>query len=396
MATTREALTREPRGPPFGVRATISSWILQRRLERGCRSHRGNIIVPRLANLDGPSQIRGTGIPRGVAPALGHPKTVRHLLRAADARAWAAPSCLCMDCHNQHGTSLTLPPEDALDHLLRSAACLAAVLMTATPQPTLASLHTSEDRGEAERIAKIILSLPKPPVLERLVGLPSVQPKGRGHYLPLVAREAERRGLPAAVADAVVMVESAYDPSVIGTIGEMGLMQVRPGTAAMLGFTGSKEALAEPDTNIRYGVEYLAQAWRLAGGNLCRTLMKYRAGHGEERMSPRSVEYCRRARVHLAAIGSPLAEDGTTVGMGRSMPVQIASAQPDQPMGVPRVTVEERHRMVVQRELARRFILAVARVGSQGKGEALRPTEPRATAPKIAAGRGRSSLFARR
>jgi hypothetical protein len=35
--------------------------------------------------------------------------------------------------------------------------------------------------------------------------------------------------------------------------------------------------------------------------------MKYRAGHGEERMSERSVEYCRRARAHLAAIGSPLA-----------------------------------------------------------------------------------------
>lgn len=35
--------------------------------------------------------------------------------------------------------------------------------------------------------------------------------------------------------------------------------------------------------------------------------MKYRAGHGEERFTVRSVEYCRRARNHLAAIGSPLA-----------------------------------------------------------------------------------------
>jgi hypothetical protein len=34
--------------------------------------------------------------------------------------------------------------------------------------------------------------------------------------------------------------------------------------------------------------------------------MKYRAGWGEERMPPLSVEYCRRARQHLAAIGSPL------------------------------------------------------------------------------------------
>jgi hypothetical protein len=53
-------------------------------------------------------------------------------------------------------------------------------------------------------------------------------------------------------------------------------------------------------------VMYLARAWQLADGNLCRALMKYRAGHGEERMTPLSVEYCRRVRSHLATIGSPL------------------------------------------------------------------------------------------
>jgi len=31
--------------------------------------------------------------------------------------------------------------------------------------------------------------------------------------------------------------------------------------------------------------------------------MKYRAGHGSETMSALSVEYCRRARLHLASVG---------------------------------------------------------------------------------------------
>ena len=84
-------------------------------------------------------------------------------------------------------------------------------------------------------------------------------------------------------------------------------MQILPSTAAMLGFRGSNAALAEPETNIRYAVAYLARAWELADGNLCRALMKYRAGHGEDRMSPLSVTYCRRAITHLASIGSPLA-----------------------------------------------------------------------------------------
>lgn len=219
---------------------------------------------------------------------------------------------------------------------------------------------------------KIILSLPKPPPVENLVGLKAAPPTGRSHYLAVVAREAERQGFPTAVADAVVMVESAYNPSVVGTVGEVGLMQVRPSTAAMLGFSGSNEALAEPETNIRYGVEYLAQAWRLAGGDLCRALMKYRAGHGEERMTPRSVEYCRRARIHLAATGSPLANDATAVATEPSAPVQVASAQPIQLGRAPRLTAEEQRRAAYQHELVRRFSLAVAEVGSTEKTATLK------------------------
>lgn len=123
----------------------------------------------------------------------------------------------------------------------------------------------------------------------------------------MVTREAERRGLPPAVADAVVTVESGYRTSAVGTVGEVGLMQVRPATAAMLGYRGGLTGLFAPEVNVQYGVTYLADAWRLTGGQLCETLMKYRSGHGETKMTQRSVEYCVRARRHLASIGSPLA-----------------------------------------------------------------------------------------
>ncbi len=128
-------------------------------------------------------------------------------------------------------------------------------------------------------------------------------PPARRKYLPIILREAEANNLPAEIADAVVRIESAYNPAVVGDVGEIGLMQVRPATAGMMGFRGTAAELADPDTNIRYGVSYLAQAWRLAQGDLCRTLMKYRAGHGAESMSVLSLEYCRRARLHLASLG---------------------------------------------------------------------------------------------
>jgi hypothetical protein len=122
-------------------------------------------------------------------------------------------------------------------------------------------------------------------------------------YRAFATHEADRRGLPAQVADAVMKIESDYRPNARGSAGELGLMQVMPATARLLGFTGSDADLTDPETNIRLGVRYLAEAWRLANGDLCTALMKYRAGHNETRFSVRSIRYCIAARLHLASVG---------------------------------------------------------------------------------------------
>jgi hypothetical protein len=127
-------------------------------------------------------------------------------------------------------------------------------------------------------------------------------PASRAEIRKIIERETAKTSLPADIAEAVVFVESGYNSAVVGSVGEIGLMQVRPETAAMLGFRGSNAELTEPDINIHYGVLYLSRAWRLARGDLCRALMKYRAGHGEEIMTPRSQVYCNRARNRLLAM----------------------------------------------------------------------------------------------
>jgi hypothetical protein len=144
----------------------------------------------------------------------------------------------------------------------------------------------------------------------------------------LIEKETARTGLPADIAEAVVFVESRYDSTVIGRVGEIGLMQVRPETAAMLGFKGTTAELARPGTNIHYGVTYLAKAWRLAAGDLCRALMKYRAGHGEEIMTPRSAIYCNRARNRLVAMNSPFAAPGAIAAVAPDRPPSPAPASP--------------------------------------------------------------------
>jgi soluble lytic murein transglycosylase-like protein len=129
---------------------------------------------------------------------------------------------------------------------------------------------------------------------------------GRALYRALIEKEAAHVGLSPEVADAVMAVESGYDPGAVGSSGEIGLMQVMPSTARMLGFAGPLTDLAAPEINIHYGVTYLAQAWRLAGGDLCTAVMKYRAGHGETRFSTLSVDYCVAIRAKLVARGFPV------------------------------------------------------------------------------------------
>lgn len=122
-------------------------------------------------------------------------------------------------------------------------------------------------------------------------------------YREIATREAKARELPPEIADAVMKVESNYNPGARGGAGEYGIMQVMPPTARMLGHTGTDADLADPETNIKLGVRYLAEAYRLARGDLCTTLMKYRAGHNEQRFSVLSVRYCVAARAHLVARG---------------------------------------------------------------------------------------------
>lgn len=127
--------------------------------------------------------------------------------------------------------------------------------------------------------------------------------EARANYRALIDKEAAGSGLAPEIAEAVMAVESGYNPNAIGGVGEIGLMQILPSTARMLGFVGSNSDLAVPATNIHYGVTYLAQAWRLAAGDLCTAVMKYRAGHGETRFSYLSVNYCLAVRGKLMARG---------------------------------------------------------------------------------------------
>jgi soluble lytic murein transglycosylase-like protein len=77
----------------------------------------------------------------------------------------------------------------------------------------------------------------------------------------------------------VIVRESRYQPRLVGRGGTIGLMQIKLATARGLGYTGDAEGLRDPNTNLTYGVKYLAGAYRAANGDHDRAVHYYAAGY---------------------------------------------------------------------------------------------------------------------
>jgi hypothetical protein len=90
---------------------------------------------------------------------------------------------------------------------------------------------------------------------------------GRPHG-KLISSYAKANGIPESLAHAVITVESNYRASARGAAGEIGLMQIKPSTARMMGYRGSTKGLYHPETNIEYGMKYLAMAHKLVAVHL--------------------------------------------------------------------------------------------------------------------------------
>ena len=121
-------------------------------------------------------------------------------------------------------------------------------------------------------------------------------------YKELIDRYAAQHGLPSALAHAVVTIESGYDPMAFNA-GAIGLMQILLPTARGLGYDGDRNGLHDPEVNLRFGIMYLAKAYRLSKGDTCQTVMRYQSGHYAKAPNAANVAYCEKARSLMARAG---------------------------------------------------------------------------------------------
>lgn len=169
-----------------------------------------------------------------------------------------------------------------------------------------APLPPGHDDGKAAEAVATLEAAPHSPNTESAASGPSGRTADRGNIETgsetvgaLLAKHALENGVPLKLAQAVVTIESRGNTHA-SNHGALGLMQIKYGTARAVGFAGPAVALFVADTNLRYGMRVLAQAWRDAGGDLCGALMRYQSGHMARHANAANRAYCSRARSLMA------------------------------------------------------------------------------------------------
>lgn len=103
-------------------------------------------------------------------------------------------------------------------------------------------------------------------------------------YEAAIRARAAENGIDPALAAAVILAESDYQPDAVSSANAQGLMQLLPPTAEWIAGkfdeTYAEGSLFNPDTNIKYGCWYLGYLARRFNSNLTCMIAAYHAGQG--------------------------------------------------------------------------------------------------------------------
>jgi hypothetical protein len=128
-------------------------------------------------------------------------------------------------------------------------------------------------------LMKALLNLASLAVVAASLVAPPAAAQQRAQYENLVAAHARANNVPEALVHRVIVRESRYHPDLVGRGGTIGLMQIKLATARGLGYTGDAAGLRDPETNLTYGVKYLAGAYRAANSDHARAMHYYAGGY---------------------------------------------------------------------------------------------------------------------
>lgn len=110
----------------------------------------------------------------------------------------------------------------------------------------------------------------------RFPSRPSYDPSRRSNYDSMIRQIAFHHGVDPDLVKGIIHVESGYNPQALSSKGAMGLMQLMPETASILGVTDPWDPLE----NITGGTKYVSYLLKKYNGDLTKVLAAYNAGPG--------------------------------------------------------------------------------------------------------------------
>lgn len=127
-------------------------------------------------------------------------------------------------------------------------------------------------------------------------------------WQPIVLRESQATGVPAAWINAVILTESSGNANAYRAEPQIrdasyGLMQLLERTAKGLGYAGTPDGLYDPQTNIHYGVKLLAQLRARNGDDFARVYSAYNSGDPNKyKVSSQVAKNVNRALQNLSKV----------------------------------------------------------------------------------------------
>ncbi len=106
--------------------------------------------------------------------------------------------------------------------------------------------------------------------------LPGAQNQISGDINRIIETASKKYNISSNIIKEIIQAESGFDPNAVSRTGAMGLMQLMPGTANILGINNA----FDPTENIDGGVRYLRDMLTEFGGDLELALAAYNAGPG--------------------------------------------------------------------------------------------------------------------
>jgi hypothetical protein len=170
----------------------------------------------------------------------------------------------------------------------------------------------------------------------------------RARYEKMIAKHAHANLVPEALVHRLIVRESKYNPGLIGHGGTIGLMQIKLATARGVGYAGDADGLRDPETNLAYGVKYLAGAYRAARGDYDRAIHYFAGGYYYVAKRQR-LDHLKQGKADFNAAPPDIAEvkdepaatveeaaraEDTAAPVYGGKPKEIAAAKPEAPLKI--------------------------------------------------------------